>query len=260
MLKTNLPFPRVLTDFLLKKALFRPTQLAADHRFVFAEPFEELFFHTPDGARLNALFFPTAQKNKRGTVLYFHGNRDNLQRWGAMHQPFSALGYDFLAPDYRGYGKSTGEPDEARYFEDAALIYNWLRERVAAHDIVLYGRSLGSGMASHLAARVPARLLALETPFDSIRGLLTAHWGREKPPFEPTLFFPNDKNVQKTTCPVLIFHGTRDRVVPFASANNLRHYLKAGDEFVTIEGGSHHNLGEYPHYHERLQAWLAAGA
>lgn len=242
--------------YLQKKVLFRPTVLPMGHRFEFDEPWEEHFLDTPDGVRLNALFFPTPAPARRGVVLYFHGNRDNLQRWGAMHRDFTRLGYDFFGLDYRGYGKSTGDHEEARYLEDAELAYGWLRQKYDPEEIVLYGRSLGSGMASHLAARVPARLLILETPFDNIRGLLASHVRRHEPPFEPAFLFPNDENLQKTTLPILIFHGTRDRIVPFASAKNLEKVLKPGDEFVTLEGGSHHNLNSFTVYQEKLQTWL----
>lgn len=241
--------------YLQKKVLFRPTLLLPDHQFDFGEPVEEHFLSTPDGERLHALFIPAAEPKQR-VVLYFHGNRDNLQRWGAMHRDFTQLGYDFFAPDYRGYGKSTGDHEEARYLEDAELMYDWLRQKYPPEDIVLYGRSLGSGMASHLAARVPARMLILETPFDNIRGLLASHVRRHEPPFEPAFSFPNDENLQRTNLPLLIFHGTRDRVVPFASASNLKKVLKPGDEFITLEGGSHHNLSTFSAYQERLRAWL----
>ena len=245
-----------VSAYFQKKLLFRPTVLPADHRFDFNEPWEEYFLDTPDGERLNALFFPTSVLPRRGVVLYFHGNRDNLQRWGAMHQDFTQLGYDFFVPDYRGYGKSSGDHEEARYLEDAELAYHWLRRAYPPEDIVLYGRSLGSAMASHLAARVPARMLILETPFDNIRGLLASYVRRQEPPFEPVFTFPNDENLQRTALPLLIFHGTRDRVVPFASASNLKKVLKPGDEFITLEGGSHHNLSQYPAYVEKLRAWL----
>lgn len=248
--------PSVFSTFLQKKALFRPTVLTTAHRFDFEEPFTEHFFDTPDGARLHALFFPSPANVKCGVVLYFHGNRDNLQRWGALHRDFTGRGYDFFVPDYRGYGKSSGEPDEQHYLADAMLVYNWLRERYAAKEIILYGRSLGTGMASYLAARVPARMVILETPFDNIGGLLASHIRRHQPPFEPAFQFPNDENLKATSLPLLIFHGTRDRVVPYASAENLKQVLKPGDEFVTIEGGSHNNLNTFELYQEKLGKWL----
>ena len=100
------------TAFLQKKALFRPVTLAADYTFSFEAPFEEHFLDTPDGARINLLRFPTAWAQRRGAVLYFHGNRGSLQRWGAMHADFTSRGFDFIAPDYRGYGKSKGKLSE----------------------------------------------------------------------------------------------------------------------------------------------------
>ena len=245
-----------MRNFLLRKFLFQPTRLAPEAVFRFDAPFEELWLDTPDGERLNALFFPAPVQPSRGAVLYFHGNRDNLQRWGAMHSAFTALGYDFLVPDYRGYGKSSGEPDEPRFYEDSQLIFNWLAQRCPLERIVLYGRSLGSGVACWLAARQPVRMLILETPFDSIPGLMTTHLRLEQMSFEPQLLFPNDAHLRQATMPILIFHGTRDRVVPYACAANLKTCLKPGDEFVTIEGGSHNNLGTFEAYHERLQHWL----
>lgn len=247
--------PSVFSIYLQKKALFRPKLLSEEHPFDFSDPFTEHFFETPDGARLNGLFFPTAAI-KKGVVLFFHGNRDNLQRWGAMHQYFTANGYDFLAPDYRGYGKSSGEPDEQHYLADAELLYDWLCQHYSPKDIVLYGRSLGTGMASHLAARVAARMVILETPFDNIGGLLASHIRRHEPPFKPAFQFPNDENLSRTTLPLLIFHGTRDRVVPYASAANLKKILKPGDQFVTIEGGSHNNLNTFTAYETILKEWL----
>ena len=248
--------PSVFSTFLQKKALFRPVVLPANHSFDFAEPFTEHFFDTPDGARINALLFTSPAPVRRGVILYFHGNRDNLQRWGAMHRDFTARGYDFLAADYRGYGKSTGEPDEQAYFADACLLYEWLRERYDAGKIVLYGRSLGTGMASYLAAQVPAHSVVLETPFDNIGGLLASHIRRHEPPFEPAFRFPNDEFLKTTPLPLLIFHGTRDRVVPYACAENLKSLLKPGDVFITIEGGSHNNLNTFELYQEKLEEWL----
>ncbi len=111
-------------------------------------------------------------------------------------------------------------------------------------------------LAQALAARVPARMLVLETPFDNIRGLMASHLRREVLPFEPAFRFPNDRHLDMADLPVLIFHGTRDRVVPFASAAKLKQFLNPGDEFVTIEGGAHNNLGKFPLYRERLANWL----
>ena len=247
------------STYLQQKALFRPTKLPNNYIFTFDHPFEELFLDTPDGARLNLLRFSSAWVSRRGVVLYFHGNRNNLQRWGAMHRDFTSRGFDFVVPDYRGYGKSTGEPSERSYYEDARLVYDWLRTEIPAHHILLYGRSLGTGMASYLSAHVRARSVILETPFDNIGGLMASHIRRSGIPFRPAFFFPNDRHLRQTDLPALLFHGTADRVVPYECAARLQASLKPGDEFVTIQGGAHNNLGQFARYQERLSQWLAKG-
>lgn len=240
---------------LQQRLLFQPAALPAGHRYDFPDPFEELFLDTPDGQRLNALFFPAAGPS-RGVVLYFHGNRGNLQRWGGLHRDFTPRGHDFFAIDYRGYGKNAGTPDELTLRADARVAYDFLSRRYAPEQIVLYGRSLGSGMASYLAAHVPARGLVLETPFDNLPSLIRQHLRLPALPFHPAYSFPNDRFVKLSSLPILLFHGTRDRVVPFACADNLRACLKPGDRFVTVPGGAHNNLREFPIYQEELENWL----
>lgn len=252
MLRLIKPF----SAYLQKKAIFRPTVLPADYTFTFDAPFEEFFLDTPDGARLNLLRFPSARPPRRGVVLYFHGNRDNLQRWGAMHRDFTGRGYDFIAPDYRGYGKSSGEPNEHTYYEDARLVYDWVHLNYPAYPIVLYGRSLGSGMACYLAAHVRAKAVILETPFENFSSLVASFIGQTEIPFRPALSFPNDRHLRQSGLPALLFHGTADRVVPYDCAVRLKASLKPGDEFVTIPGGTHSNLREYPVFQEKLDAWL----
>lgn len=246
-----------ITAYIFKKSLFRPVKLPEHYHFKFSEPFKEYFLKTPDGVMLNLLSFQALSHHPaRGLVLYFHGNRGNLQRWGAMHRDFTSQGFDFIAMDYRGYGKSGGDPDEQLFFSDARLLYDWVCKRYHPAQIVLYGRSLGSGMACYLASQVTAHSLVLETPFDNIAGIIAAHLRRPELPFEPPYSFPNDRHLLETQLPVLIFHGTHDGVVPYASAENLKKCLKPGDEFVTIPGGTHHNLNSFPEYRKRLHAWL----
>ncbi|MBK6932170.1 MAG: alpha/beta hydrolase [Saprospirales bacterium] len=244
------------TAYLQKKALFRPVKLPEDYAFAFAHPFEEVFLDTADGARLNLLQFPSDLSIRRGVVLYFHGNRGNLQRWGNMHADFTSRGFDFVAPDYRGYGKSSGEPNERSYYADARLVYDWLHSAWPAHNIILYGRSLGTAMACYLAAHVRAKKLILETPFDNIAGLMASHLGRPDIPFRPAFFFPNDRHLRQCELPALLFHGTADRVVPYESAARLKSSLKPGDEFVTVQSGAHNNLRNFRQYQEKLNEWL----
>jgi len=245
-----------LSSYLQHKILFRPARLPDNYVFRFDAPFEEHFIETPDHVRINALYFPTAQRTLKGVVLYFHGNRGNLQRWGAEHWRFTENGYDFFAADYRGYGKTPGTPSPDHLYNDALLLLNHLSHGYAADQIVLYGRSLGSAPATRLAAEGRAKSLILETPFDNLYNLFQDYMPLKHWSVQPAFDLPNDAYLKQTTLPVLIFHGTRDRVVPYASAARLKRLLKPTDQFVTIPGGSHHNLGESPLFSEHLAEWL----
>lgn len=235
--------------------VFQEEKLPVGHAYQFNVPFEEHFLTTPDSFSLNGLYFPTP-KPRKGVILYFHGNADNLQRWGQYNPDLTRRGYDVWMFDYRGYGKSEGSPEEAAYYRDARFLYDWLLQQHAPEEIILYGRSLGTAIASQLATQVSARLLILETPFDHIQHAI--EWSI------PVLWLPkpiryqfaNDRHLPLIDCPVYIFHGTRDEVVSYHSAKALKPLLKSTDRFFTIEGGRHKDLGMFPEFQQRLDEVL----
>ncbi len=239
----------VFLNVFLEKVLFLPEKLANDYAFSFDRPFEELWLEQ-EGLKINALRFKTDGVAK-GLVLYFHGNADNLQRWGEYVVDITRLGYEVLAIDYPGYGKSPGSPNEELIFTSAEMAWEWGRERYATDSIVIYGRSLGSGPASYLSAQHAGEVLILETPFYSVPDVLRARfpigiWWNEEFQFANYEYVAGSKNE------VFVFQGTSDYVVPFRSAVKLKPLLSHEDNFIVIEGGTHHNLSKYPLYHERL--------
>ena len=160
--------------FFQDNIIFQCKPLSKDYLFTFQRDssqtkLEEYFIKTEDGDSLNALLFRTKLKSK-GLVLYFHGNADNLQRWGKYSVDFTRLGYDILMMDYRGYGKSTGKPSETDLYKDALTVFRWSQTNLKYNKLVIYGRSLGSAIASNLATAVNPDLLILETPFDELNG------------------------------------------------------------------------------------------
>lgn len=233
-----------------------PSTLEKDHVYHFETPFEELNIEAKDGIPLNALYFFTPNVRK-GVVLYFHGNAGHLQDWGNVHPIFTNRGYDLLISDYRSYGKTPGPiKSEASLYEDAEVLYTWLRKKYDAEEIIVYGRSLGTAVASGLASRVPARKLILETPFNTIPAVI-----KDKAPF---LFLPfkfsyemaNDQHLQEVSCPTYIFQGTEDRIIPYHLAKKLKPLLKSPKAFITITGGNHNNLALFSSYHEHLDIIL----
>jgi alpha-beta hydrolase superfamily lysophospholipase len=238
--------------FLQEKLIFLPTTLEQDHTYSFTQPFEELFLTAKDGARLNALHFKA--NSSQGLILYFHGNAGNLDRWGEIVSTFTEMHYDVLVMDYRTYGKSTGKLSENALHKDAQLFYDYALEHYGEDQIILYGRSLGTGIAAKLASENSPIKLVLETPYYSLASL-----GQERFPFLPVKWFLNYKletynYVTHVKCPIYIFHGTADRVVPYTSGKRLYESIGATNKkMYTIEEGEHNNLGVFESYQKGIQ-------
>ncbi len=231
--------------------VFQSRSLPKGYIFAFPQDFSEYTINTNDGEQINALLFKTSQPSK-GLILYWHGNADNLQRWGKYAIDFTQLGFDVLMPDYRGYGKSSGVPSEKGLYSDALTILQWAQQNIKHQRLIFYGRSLGSAIASQLATVHSPNLLILETPFDELSGAIY-------PIIRPVLkflperyYFSNKASLTKVTCRKIIFHGTNDWIVPLSSALRLKPALKENDKFVIIKGGGHRNLRDFKEFHEAL--------
>lgn len=237
-----------------EKLLFLPTQLEESYTFQFDLPFEELDFKPEEGVRLNALYFKSAQP--KGVIFYSHGNAGDLSRWGEIASRFVKYNYDVLVWDYRSYGKSKGPRSEMAFYNDAEHIYDFLLTKYKPEEIVLYGRSLGTGISSYLASKRICQQLLLETPYYSIVDV--AQYRFPIFPVEKlmTYKFPSYKYIPDVNVPVTIFHGTDDGVVPYKSAQKLAALKPYGIEFVTIKGGEHNNLVDFAGFHTALDKAL----
>jgi uncharacterized protein len=237
-----------------KQLIFHPRSLATTYQYRFETKFEEFFLPTPDGEKINGLYFKS--NSPKGIVLYFHGNADNLQRWGKHASDFTSRNYDFALIDYRGFGKSTGEINETAMYNDAHLLYEWALQKYPTAQVIIYGRSLGTAVASGLAAKVAAKALILETPFYNIRSVFETQVPFLKLPFEMHYQFPTDAFVKQVQYPIHIVHGTKDEIVPYNGAILLKNIIKPTDSFITIEGGKHKNLNTFKEYYDCLDKWL----
>jgi fermentation-respiration switch protein FrsA (DUF1100 family) len=243
-------FTRVWQDYFI----FRFTKLPDGAPLHFEHPHLEVRLEGAKGGRLHAVFFQ--QANAKGIVLFFHGNRGHVGRWGHVAHTFIKRGYDVLVPDYRGYGRSSGERSEALFYEDADRWYQWVLQRYPGNRISLYGRSLGSAPATYLASRHACAQLLLETPFASMRNLFYTYY-----PFLPPVFFfkytfENEVAIQDVACPIVVFAGLRDFVVPFRCTKRLLPKLKPSDQVVIIKEGGHNNLASFAEYHTALERAL----
>jgi len=241
--------------FMQEKLIFLPTKLSQEYIYQFSEPFEELFLDTEDGARLNAIHFKA--KDSKGVILYFHGNAGDLSRWGEITSHFTFYGYDVLVMDYRTYGKSTGELSEEYLYEDAQMFYDYVKKMYAEEDITVYGRSIGTGLATYVASQNTPSKLILETPFYNF-----AEAAKNRVPILPVKYllkykFPSNAFIEKVSCPVLIYHGKKDRVVPYKSGVKLSKLLKETQlTFICIPEGEHNNLMSFKVYNEAIETFL----
>ena len=238
----------VMGAYLLQeKFIFLPSKLPQDYVYNFDHNFEELFVDTDDGARLNALHFRV--EKPRGIVVYYHGNAGDLSRWGTICSSFLEHKYDVLVMDYRTYGKSTGKLSEDALYKDAELFYKKAQSLFPENKIIVYGRSIGTPLASYIASKNAPKKLILETPFYDFKKLVKA-----KVPYLPVnkllkYDFPTSKFVKEVSCPITIIHGTDDGVVPFESGKLLYSIIPEEQRtMVRIKGGKHNDLITFPEY------------
>ena len=242
--------------FLQEKILFHPEKLPANHAFNFSIPFKEINLAVTNERNLSIVQFTVPDSVCQGVVLYFHGNRRNIERYVPFASNFTKNNYEVWMMDYPGFGKSTGERTEDIMYEDAKELYKMARARFAKDSIIIYGKSLGTGIASFLASVKDCKRLMLEAPYYSIDAL-AAHYL----PFYPVSWmckyhFPTYGYFEKVDAPISIFHGTHDEVIPYSQSKRLIKIAKPGAELITIEDGTHNNLNSYPLFHQKLDSLL----
>lgn len=246
--------------FMQEEMLFQNKALPQNHVFSYEERFEELFLETEGGALINALYFKT--RRPKGVVLYFHGRGGNLEKkWGKFSHEFISRGYDFFIMDYRGFGKSKGKMSEEALHSDAQKCYDYLMDIYPENQIVVYGRSLGTGIATHVASHTHPKALILESPYFSILDLTP-----KEIPYLPRFLLSlllryhlrTDQWIINVHSPIHIFHGTQDELVPYNSSIRLLKLLKnkIDAKLISIDKGRHNNLRHHPQYQTQLDKIL----
>jgi fermentation-respiration switch protein FrsA (DUF1100 family) len=203
---------------------------------------EPLTLRAEDGVAIDALYLPVP--SSRFSILFAHGNAGNLShRLDRVLFLQSKLGADVLLFDYRGFGRSEGRPDEAGTYRDARAAYRWLTavRGVPPERIVLMGESLGSAVALDLAVTRPARALVLESPFTSVPDMAAVVF-----PFLPARWlvrtrYDNLGKVGRLAMPLLVLHGDRDEVVPFAQGQRLFEAAPEPKRLFAIPGAGHND-------------------
>ena len=242
--------------FLQEKLLFHPEVIAPDKPIDIPLPHRELNIEYAKDENMSIVVFTTSIA-PNGVVLYFHGNKGNVERYAPAATTFTSKGYEVWMVDYPGYGKSTGKISEQKMYDYASTLYKLAHAKFSADSLIIYGRSLGSGPATWLASKRTCHRLILETPYYSMTTVF-AHFA----PFYPIssfmrFRFPTGEFLTDVIAPVTIFHGTSDMTIPYSNASLLKTKLKSSDEFVTIDGGGHNDLANANVYREKMDSLLA---
>ncbi|HMK42723.1 MAG TPA: alpha/beta hydrolase [Dissulfurispiraceae bacterium] len=222
--------------------IYQPSRESAGTPRQIGLEYEDIFLQTEDGVRLHGWFIPAP--GSRATLLFCHGNAGNISNRLDSIRIFHALGLNVLIFDYRGYGKSEGAPDEEGTYRDgeAAWSYVVAMKETPPGRIIIFGRSLGSGIAAELALRHPeAGALMLESGFSSI-----ADMARRVVPFVPAELLVRHRydtlhKIPHIRMPKLIIHSPEDEVVPFEQGFAMYECAKEPKEFLKIAGS--HNGG-----------------
>jgi fermentation-respiration switch protein FrsA (DUF1100 family) len=198
---------------------------------------------TSDGERVIAWHVPA--KPDHPIVLYFHGNGDYLAGFFDRFREIIADGTGIVALSYRGYAGSSGRPSEQGLRQDAAAAYAFTSARYSADRIVVWGFSLGTGVAVALAAEHPVGKLILEAPYTSIADLAAAtfrltpvRWLIRDP-------FHSDQRIARVTAPLVVMHGARDPTIPVAFGERLFKLAHEPKQFVRFPEAGHNDLGNY---------------
>ena len=198
--------------------------------------FEDVVLTTEDGERIVGWFKPA--ESGRATLLYFHGNGGSLLNRRDRAQLLTEGGRGLLIVSYRGYSGSTGTPSEAGLRADARAAYDWLSGRVPSEKTVLYGESLGSGVAVGLAAERPVGGLVLDAPFTSAADVAGHHYW-----YLPVWLLRDQyrslDRIHAVKAPLLVLHGDRDGVIPIALGRRLFEAAHEPKRFVELPGVDH---------------------
>jgi fermentation-respiration switch protein FrsA (DUF1100 family) len=225
--------------YIERKGIYYPTKKIDLTPASLGLKYENVFFKTTDGLKLNGWFIPA--EASRGTLLFCHGNAGNIGHRLDKIILFHNLHLNTFIIDYRGYGRSEGGPSENGIYLDAEAAYNYLvnKRNIKPEQIILYGESLGCGVIIDLAARKRVGALIAEGAFSRGKDMAKRIY-----PFLPSFLFSNSfdclTKIKKIAAPKLFMHSRDDEVVPYSLARRLYNAADEPKYFAELRG-DHNN-------------------
>ena len=223
----NLLYHPSVNNYLKNQVVNEPTEI------------EKVKITTEDKVELLGWFY-NKNINKFKTILFFHGNAGSLENRTYKLNHFKDLKVNFLIIAWRGFSGNKGQPNEINLYKDAESAIKWLKTKgINEKNIILYGESLGTGVAVEIAQNKKYAGVILESPFTSMVNL-----GRKYYPFFPVRFLLKDKfesykKINKISVPILIMHGEVDKIVPYAMGKKMYELANEPKFFYSQEYGDH---------------------
>lgn len=193
-----------------------------------------------DGVHITAWY--AAPQGDKPIIVYFHGNGGSLRYGVPRFRQLIGAGIGLVALEYRGYGGNEGSPSESGLIADGEAAYAYAAAHYPANQIVLWGQSLGSGVAVAVAAEKPVARVILEAPFTSTAAVASLRYWYVPVSLLMKDQFHSDRRIKKVTAPLLILHGVKDRVVPYAMGERLFELANEPKHIVSFLDAGHDNL------------------
>ena len=220
--------------------------------------YEDVYFETEDHTRLHGWFFPL--EGNAPVIVFCHGNAGNISHRIDNIKLLLDQGIQVLIFDYRGYGKSAGRPSEQGLYQDGLAAYDFLvnHRHIAPQRIVLFGRSLGAGVAVEIALRREVRSLIIESAFTSTKEMAKTMFLFKALSYFLPSHYNNLERLGRVSVPKLIIHGRDDEIVPFSMGEELYDTAQEPKYFFPIKGAGHNDtyLVGGKTYFERLSGFV----
>lgn len=233
-----------------EKLLFPGTKLDDSHQFINLPGLKETFIDV-NGGTISALHFQ--QPDAKGLLFFLHGNVGNLSIWVPDVDYYKQEKYDLFMIDYRGYGKSTGRiKSQSQIENDVLAAWQSIAPQYQKNNlpIVIYGRSIGTYFATKLAITVKNHLLVLVSPYHSMKSLL-----KQRFPLLPSfiLRYPllTDNIIEQVSVPVLLLHGSEDKLIPLSHAETLSK-IATDSQLVVVKNAAHNDIHNFKTYNEAI--------
>ena len=238
-----------------RSLLYQPSKEKLDPFFYSNTGLEKINFATSDGLVLNSLFRkPSA--NKKDTIVVFHGNAGHVGHRVEKFRSFLEEGYGLLLVEYRGYGENSGKPSEDGFYKDSLAALEFLsKQNISKNKTILYGESLGCGLAVKLSTQHSYNAIILEAPYTSIAEVASRHYW-----YLPAKLLVLDRFniisiIKNIKSPLLVIHGEKDNVININFGKKVFKSAPEPKKAIFVKNAGHNNLYEFNIY-EKIEQFL----